>query len=105
MAKDFATLDGSHRCASPSLFEVSDPARRVVLSGGLAAWLAPLTPLTPLTGCAAGGGAAASGGTKLGFKGVPSSCADNGNSSFKPSRHWHPQSKCGMHTPAGTPPA
>ena len=31
MAKDFAAMEDSNRSANPSIHEVSDPARRVVL--------------------------------------------------------------------------
>ena len=37
MAKDFAAMEDSNRSANPSIHDVSDPARRLVLRGGLGA--------------------------------------------------------------------
>jgi len=69
MAKDFSTMEDSNRSSNPSIHELSDPARRSLLRGGLGAAVAGL--LAPLAGCATGGGAAL-----LGFKSVPISTAD-----------------------------
>ncbi|MCU0928072.1 MAG: PhoX family phosphatase [Burkholderiaceae bacterium] len=75
MAKDFATMEDSNRSSNPSIHDVSDPARRTVLRGGLGAavggLLAPLGVGT-LAGCATAAGAQ----PLLGFKGVPVSTAD-----------------------------
>ncbi len=68
MAKDFSTMEDSNASTNPSIHEVSDPARRILLKGGLgAALLAPLS-LGGLAGCAGLSGVA---GPKLGFKSVP----------------------------------
>lgn len=37
MAKDFERMEDSNRSASPSIHEISDPSRRVVLLGGIGA--------------------------------------------------------------------
>jgi uncharacterized protein len=73
MTKDFSTMEDSNRSSNPSIHELSDPSRRMVLRGGLGAAVAGL--LAPLAGCATGGGAGA-GNTSLGFKSVPISTAD-----------------------------
>ncbi|WP_119289448.1 PhoX family protein [Azohydromonas sediminis] len=76
MAKDFAAMEDSNRSSNPSIHDVSDPARRTVLRGGLGlavtGLLAPLGAGT-LAGCATAGGTAP---PLLGFKGVPVSTAD-----------------------------
>ncbi len=71
MAKDFSRMEDSNRSSNPSIHEVSDPARRVVLRlgsgtafgtvlsaafGGLAA---------PLAGCATAGSSLS--GPSMGF--------------------------------------
>ncbi|MES3012237.1 MAG: alkaline phosphatase PhoX, partial [Pseudomonadota bacterium] len=72
MAKDFDAMEDSNRSANPSIQEVSDPARRVWLHGGLAVLTgAALGPLA--AGCATG---PKLGAPLLGFKGVPVSTAD-----------------------------
>ena len=82
MAKDFAAMEDSNRSANPSIHEVSDPARRIVLRGGLGAAFAPLlSPLAAaagLAGCASPGAApdAGASGPRLGFVSVPASAAD-----------------------------
>jgi len=48
MAKDFSTMEDSNRSSNPSIHEVSDPARRQVLRGGLGMTLTGL--LAPLAG-------------------------------------------------------
>jgi secreted PhoX family phosphatase len=71
MAKDFARMENSNCSSNPSFHDVSDPARRTVLRGGLGAALGGL--LAPLAGCA-------SPGTRrplLGFASVPVSTADS----------------------------
>lgn len=75
MAKDFATMEDSNRSANASVHAVSDPARRVLLGGGLGAALAALFGPAGLAGCAAGP-APAAGGPRLGFQPVPPSSAD-----------------------------
>lgn len=65
MAKDFGTMEDSNRSGNPSLHEVSDPARRVWVHGGLAALAGSV--LAPwLAGCASATG----GASLLGFKGI-----------------------------------
>jgi hypothetical protein len=61
MAKDYEWMEDSNRSANPSIHEVSDPARRVFLQGGIGALtVGALAPW--LTGCAA----AAGGGPRIG---------------------------------------
>ncbi|MBE0549759.1 MAG: hypothetical protein IH627_19295, partial [Rubrivivax sp.] len=47
MPKDFATMEDSNCSSNPSIHDVSDPARRTVLRGGIglaaAAWFGSLT--------------------------------------------------------------
>ncbi len=80
MAKDFDLMEDSNTSANPSIHDISDPARRVVLRGGAAGLLGRIAPfaLAPLAalvgGCAAVSGAAAP--QRLGFKGVPAGTAD-----------------------------
>ena len=80
MAKDFSTMEHSNRSANPSIHDVSEPARRTLLLGGLGAAIGGL--IAPLAGCATGAGPEASAvgaagpGPLLGFKGVPVSTAD-----------------------------
>ena len=50
MAKDFSSMEDSNRSTNPSIHQVSDPGRRIVLHGGLGAALQGL--MAPL---AAGG--------------------------------------------------
>jgi hypothetical protein len=66
------TMEDSNRSPNPSIHDLSDPARRMVLRGGLGAAVGGL--LAPLSGCANVG---AAGGSLLGFKGVPVSSADS----------------------------
>ncbi len=74
MAKDYSQMENSNRSGNPSIHDVSEPSRRLVLKGGaataLAGWLAPLAASLP--GCAAGLGS----GAALGFTSVPPSTAD-----------------------------
>ncbi len=79
MAKDFSSMEDSNRSSNPSIHDLSDPARRTLLRGGLGAtvagFFAPISgvaALTSLAGCATG----ASSGPLLGFKSVPISTAD-----------------------------
>lgn len=72
MPKDFDTMEDSNRSANASIHQVSDPARRVWLQGGMAALAgAAFGPL--VTGCAS---LPQAGEPLLGFKGVPTSAAD-----------------------------
>ena len=73
MAKDYSLMEDSNRSSNPSIHEVSDPGRRTLVQGGLAAAAAGL--LAPLAGCATGG-AVGGGGPLLTFKSVPVSTAD-----------------------------
>ena len=77
MAKDFSLMENSNRSSNTSIHDVSDPARRTVLRGGLGAEVsslfAPLSGVAALAGCAT----AVSGGPLLGFKSVPISTADS----------------------------
>ncbi len=72
MAKDFAAMEDSNRSSNPSIHDISDPARRSVLRGGLGMAAAGL--LAPLAGCAAIGSTA--GTPLLGFKSVAVGTAD-----------------------------
>jgi hypothetical protein len=64
MAKDFSDLEDSNLSANPTIHEVSDPARRLLLGGGLAGAVTGL--LAPLaSGCASLGS-----GPLIGFKGI-----------------------------------
>jgi uncharacterized protein len=75
MAKDFSQMEDSNDSFNRSIHEVSDPARRTVLRGGLGALVGGLfAPLAAgsLGACAATG----AGGASLGFKSVPLSTAD-----------------------------
>jgi secreted PhoX family phosphatase len=73
LAKDFASMEDSNRSANPSIHEVSDPARRTLLRGGLG-----LGAATLLAGLTAGCSNVAPGspGSRLGFTSVPPSTAD-----------------------------
>jgi hypothetical protein len=77
MAKDFDSMEDSNRSSNPSIHEVSQPARRTLLKGGLAGTLtgllAPLGGVAALAGCATGVGV---GGQRIGFKSVAASAAD-----------------------------
>ncbi|MEO5883628.1 MAG: PhoX family phosphatase [Caldimonas sp.] len=76
MSKDFASMEDSNPSANPSIHQVSDPARRVVLRGGLGAALCgPLSGLG-LASCALSPGDATRGGPRIGFAAVPASPAD-----------------------------
>ena len=85
MAKDFDLMEDSNRSSNPSIHEVSDPARRVVLRGGLASSLTALFGvaggLGAMSGCASGGGPAAPAGAAptgpaLGFARVATDTGD-----------------------------
>ena len=78
MAKDFDSMEDSNASANPSIHDVSDPARRTVLRGGLG--LAASALYAPLAaGCA---GAAPREAAKpmlpvMSFKGVPAVATDS----------------------------
>jgi len=83
MAKDFEQMEDSNRSSNPSIHDVSDPARRVVLRGSAAATLSRLGAflVAPMAAAAAGalGGCATPGATaapRLGFKSVPAGAGD-----------------------------
>lgn len=68
-------MEDSNRSSNPSIHEVSDPARRLWLRGGLGASLGAL--MAPLAGCGAlPGGGPPAGGPTLGFESVPVSGID-----------------------------
>ncbi len=69
MAKDFSTMEDSNRSGNPTIHEVSDPARRLLLRGAGVLATAPL--LAPLFGCATTGGA-----PRIGFKAIPPGVGD-----------------------------
>jgi uncharacterized protein len=70
MAKDFSTMENSNPSGNANIHGVSDPARRVVLRGGLG--LATAGMLAPLAAC----GSLGASGPKLGFKAISASPAD-----------------------------
>jgi len=71
MAKDFDTMEDSNRSGNPTIHEVSDPRRRIVVQGGLAALIGgALAPW--LAGCASIG----RGGPLLGFKAIGATSGD-----------------------------
>ncbi len=79
MAKDFSSMEDSNRSSNPSIHEVSDPARRIVVRGGLSAAVSGL--LAPLVaGCVGPQGAVpgvmVGSGPQIGFKGIAASTAD-----------------------------
>ncbi len=82
MAKDFSQMEDSNRSSNPSIHDVSDPARRMVLRGGAAAALSPmLAPLAAamaagLSGGLAGCGTMPGGGPRIGFTPIAASAAD-----------------------------
>ena len=80
MAKDFDAMEDSNRSANPSIHEVSDPSRRIVLRGGLGAAFAPSLvraaspPAWPAAPCPGRSGRRRRAG--IGFTSVPASSAD-----------------------------
>jgi uncharacterized protein len=87
MAKDFDAMEDSNRSGNPSIHDVSDPARRTLLRGGLGGIggllgrLAGvgLTPLAAasLAGCSSAGSRVAE-APRIGFKGIPVDSSANG---------------------------
>jgi secreted PhoX family phosphatase len=78
MAKDFDGMEDSNRSSNASVHQVSDPARRQWLQGGLGAVMA--SAFAPLAASLAvglpGSVLAAAAAPKLGFKGIAASTAD-----------------------------
>jgi secreted PhoX family phosphatase len=78
MAKDFDTMEDSNRSSNPSIHDVSDPARRVVLRGSLGVAVAALYgPLA--AGCAVSPTARDAGkplAPSIGFKGIAADASD-----------------------------
>ena len=75
MAKDFERMEDSNRSANPSIHEVSDPARRVLLLGGIGALtVGALAPW--LAGRAAAAPAGGRSEPRIGFESVPVSDKD-----------------------------
>ena len=66
MAKDFETMEDSNRSSNPSIHDVSNPSRRLLLQSGAMGAMAAL--LAPLAACSSVGPFAA--GPKLGFQGI-----------------------------------
>ena len=75
MAKDFETMEDSNRSGNRSIHELSDPARRVLLRGGLSAAVAAL--FAPLAGCATSP-AGSSSGSLMGFMSIGTDQSPNG---------------------------
>ncbi len=74
MAKDFRDMEDSNPSSNPSIHDLSDPRRRILMRAGVAGAVASVfSPL--LAGCA-GGPAPAGSGPLIGFKSVPVSTAD-----------------------------
>ena len=74
MAKDFDQMEDSNRSSNPSIHDVSDPARRLLIGGGFGAIAAALLP-----GCASfamPSMAADLGPPTVGFKGIPVDATD-----------------------------
>jgi secreted PhoX family phosphatase len=79
MAKDFDRMEDSNPTANPSIHEVSDPGRRVVLRGGSFAALTALFGPGVLTACASAAQTSmdpAALGRAIGFKGVAMAAGD-----------------------------
>ena len=76
-SKDFDTMEDSNRSANPTIHEVSDPARRSVLRGGLGLVASALyAPLAADCANAAGGLASPKSAAAIGFKGIPAVATD-----------------------------
>ena len=78
MAKDFSRMENSNSSANPSIHELSDPARRTWLRGGLGGVTAGLLGGFGLGGCASLTGAMppAPAGRSIGFASVPMRAVD-----------------------------
>ncbi|MFZ2737382.1 MAG: PhoX family phosphatase [Burkholderiaceae bacterium] len=70
MPKNFDQMEDSNRSSNPSIHDLTDPSRRVLLQGSTAGAIAAL--LAPLAGCASLG----AGRPGLGFKGIPIGIGD-----------------------------
>ena len=54
MAKDFSLMEDSNRSSNPTIHEVSDPSKRMILRGGLGALAGSFfAPLSAIGGAAA----------------------------------------------------
>jgi uncharacterized protein len=73
MAKDFDTMEDSNRSGNASIHEVSDPARRVVLRGGIAVSLSAM--FGGLSACATTS-TAQDAAAAIAFKGIPIDTSD-----------------------------
>jgi uncharacterized protein len=72
MPKDFDQMESSNNSANASIHDVSDPSRRVMIQGGLAALATGI--LAPwASGCASG---AAASSPLFSFKGIPAATSD-----------------------------
>jgi secreted PhoX family phosphatase len=71
MAKDFETMEDSNRSSNPSIHELSDPVRRIVLRGGTGVAIGGLLA-SLLPGCVTAPGS----GPLLGFKAIPAGNTD-----------------------------
>ncbi|MEK8048352.1 PhoX family protein [Ideonella margarita] len=80
MAKSFAAMEDSNRSSNPTIHDVMDAQRRVLLRGGLASSLVALLGGGALAGCATTGSATganpASLGRQIGFTSVPMAAQD-----------------------------
>jgi uncharacterized protein len=74
MAKDFSQMEDSNTSNNPSIHDVSNPARRLMLRGGLG--LAAGGIFGGLAGCASGSMATSGNSPLVGFKSVPISVRD-----------------------------
>ena len=74
MSKDFSTMENSNTSANPSIHQVSEPERRQVIMGGLAASMAALFGGSVLSACSTPGPANAT--SKMGFRGIATSVLD-----------------------------
>jgi secreted PhoX family phosphatase len=75
MAKDFTGMEDSNPSANPSIHELSDPARRTWLMGGVGAAVASLFGGATLAGCATGSSATTL-GRRIGFASVTMAAGD-----------------------------
>ncbi|MGA0570788.1 PhoX family protein [Variovorax sp. VNK109] len=75
MSKDFSTMEDSNRSSNLNIHEVSDPARRLFVKGGVAAAASGL--FAGLAGCATASGPLANAPKGIGFKSIAISTADS----------------------------
>ena len=74
MSKDFNRMEDSNESANPDIHQVSDPARRIVVRGGIAALASSM--LAPWTSGCAGGASRETSGPLFTFKGIPTASND-----------------------------